>query len=144
MPQDAGVPGSVWLNLQVFPQCRTQEPEWQSPDRTAKDRTCDEGTAWRKQSRLFPTRVECYWRLSHNVIQPQLAQWRYFLGLLQQCCRSVTRALQRQKKSTNATSHTPLRWAQKMSLLGGVSLNKKSFMQAIFPRLFQDALDDFH
>ena len=30
-------------------------------------------------------------------------------------------------------SHTPLRWAQKMSLLGSVSVDKKSFMQAIFP-----------
>ena len=48
------------------------------------------------------------------------------------------------KKATGAASHTPLCWAQKMPLLGGVSVDKKSFIQAIFPRLFQDALDDFH
>ena len=60
VPQDAGVPGSVWLNLQVFQQCRISEPEWQSPDRTAKDRNCDEGTTWRKQNRLFLTKIEYY------------------------------------------------------------------------------------
>ena len=31
-----------------------------------------------------------------------------------------------------------------MPLLGGVSVDKESFMQAIFPRLLQDMLDDFY